>query len=207
MGAVSVAVFVHIIHRQVFPPFHDPAGITQTPDFEQFSVQMQDLAAAGPFVEIVYVLGDDMYVEIIFQFCQEFVSGIGMHCEQLSSPLIVKIVYQVGVDSKSLGRSHFIDVMSFPQAIGIPECFDPAFGADTGAGEYDEFLFHNYKFRKINLPRRHKGTKLDKKYSHKSRKARKPTKGAAAINDYIMLLIHLFYFVRTSLGTPKLLLR
>src|SRR5690606_16284501 len=103
---------------------------------------MQDLAAAGPFVEIVYVLGDDVYFEIIFQFCQEFVRGIGMHFEQLSSPLIVKIVDQVRVDSKTLRRSHFIDVMSFPQAIGIPECFDPAFGADTGAGEYDEFLFH-----------------------------------------------------------------
>lgn len=98
---------------------------------------MKDLGRACLFVQIIYVLGNDLYVKIALQFRQNQVSGIGLSRKALFTAFVVKIQYQLRILAPTFGRSYIFDAVAFPQTIGIAKGLNTAFGADTRARQDD----------------------------------------------------------------------
>ena len=104
-------------------------------------MQMQDLAAAGSLVQVVDVLGDDVYAVASLQLGQREMRGIGLHLLQLATAGVVEIEDEPGIGVKAFGRSHIFHTVAFPQAARVAEGFQTAVGADAGSGQ-DHAGFH-----------------------------------------------------------------
>src|ERR1044071_243746 len=112
-----------------------------TPHFEYLAMQVQHFRGACTLVQVVYVLGNDVYVEMLFQFGQQLVGCVWLCFPHIGAAHIVEVEHQLRVAAPGTRRSHILDVISFPKAIAVAEGSQPALSADTCAGQYNEFLF------------------------------------------------------------------
>src|SRR5690606_32918634 len=142
MRTVMMALIIYIFCGQILIPRFDFLGIGQGADLQKFTMKMEYPRTTRAFVQIINVLGDNLNLEIIFQFNQVFMSCIGSYLKELPASLIVKIMDQIGVAYESFRCGYIIHIVTFPQSVGIPECFDPTFCTHPCASEYHEFLFH-----------------------------------------------------------------
>jgi len=51
-------------------------------------MQVQDIGRAGSFVQIIHILGDDLYLEFLLQKYQGMMGCVGLHLGKLLSALI-----------------------------------------------------------------------------------------------------------------------
>ena len=107
-------------------------------------MQVEHLAAPGPFMEIVHILGDEEELPLpgFLQACEGQMGGIGMDGGQSGSALVVKAVNPRGVGGKPLRRGDIFEPLPLPQAIGIPESGETGFGGNAGPGKDDEGVAH-----------------------------------------------------------------
>jgi hypothetical protein len=124
-----------------------------TSHLEDLAVKVEDASAAGTFVEIVNILGDDVDVEVLLQPGETEVGGVGLGFGDVAAPHIIKVENQRRIPSPGAGGSDFGDFKAFPEAVGITKGLQATFGADAGAGEDDDlFLFgcrlHGKQFNK-----------------------------------------------------------
>src|SRR5690606_33126124 len=91
-----------------------------------------------------YVLGNDVNLEIFFEFGENSMPGIGFDFAQLAAALVVEIENQLWVGIPALRRGDGHDVVAFPQTVLVTEGFNPRFGRNAGAGQDNEF-FHFLK--------------------------------------------------------------
>src|SRR5262249_46998812 len=110
----------------------------------QVTVQFQDMGAAGRPVQTVHILGDEGEAvtrpgcaagpgrlrasgEAPFKTSQGIVSRVGTDGAQVGTSGIVEAPDESGVAAECLGRGHFLDGMSLPEAAGAAEGGDAAF--------------------------------------------------------------------------------
>src|SRR3970040_2759878 len=93
------------------------------------------------------VLGIYFYIKRLLQLGKYSVPGIRLHFQRALPSLIVKIENQGRILLPSLRRCDFIDIVSFPKPVGIPERRNAAFSADSRSGKYHN-PFHAIKLGK-----------------------------------------------------------
>ena len=93
------------------------------------AVQLDDVAATGPLVQAIYILGDQSKLrQPLFEFSQSQVAGIGFCLgDQLPAPF-VPLPHQAWIALKGRGRGQLLGVVLGPQAgLGFPKGGDAAF--------------------------------------------------------------------------------
>lgn len=103
-------------------------------------MQVYHVRTAGTLVQIIYVLGDDRYIEIPLQVGNAQMPGIRHHIEQLLATFVIEINDQFRITCISLGSCHLLHRIFVPQSTRITECADTALGAHTGTRQYDQVL-------------------------------------------------------------------
>ena len=96
--------------------FVNQERIDGTSGFHQFSMQMQNLAASGTFVQIVNILSHHIHIKPLFQFGNSVVSGVGFHFKKLFAALVVETKYQCRIAFPCFGRGYLGNVILFPQS-------------------------------------------------------------------------------------------
>ena len=75
---------------------------------------MNHIGGTRPFVEVIYVLGNDRYLVFFFQFHQGPVPGVGLNAQRLFPALVIKILHQCRVTLPGFGGGYVFDAMVFP---------------------------------------------------------------------------------------------
>lgn len=115
--------------------------------FEQFSVQVQYLCAPCPFVQVVYILGNYLYLENRFQRNQGLMAGVGFGLKQLPPPLVVEFEHPRWLARKPLWGSYFHYVVAFPEPVCIPKSLQAAVGTYAGPAQHYQFPFQLVTFK------------------------------------------------------------
>lgn len=102
----------------------------------EFAMKMKDVGATGAFVKVVDILGDYTDIEILFQIYKREVSDVGLYLGKLGASVVVEIMNESRVALKTVGRTNVHDIVIFPKAVGVAECRDATFCANTGSGRY-----------------------------------------------------------------------
>ena len=105
--------------------------------FHQFAVKVDDVRAAGAFVEVIHVLRDNADVKIALQRRQSAVAVVGFGAEEFAAAGVVEVEDKLRIASEALGRGDIFDAIILPQPVGVAEGGDAALGAHAGAGEDD----------------------------------------------------------------------
>ena len=129
-------------------PLVHQMGMAGTAYPGQLAMQVNDVSGPGPFMEVIYVLGNDRYPVGLFQPGQRPMGGVGLNVFQLPATLVIEVQYQLRVAGKSLGGSDVFNGVTFPQTAGIAKSGQAAFRADTRAGQYNNMFFH----RQLTVP-------------------------------------------------------
>ena len=108
-------------------------------------MQVQHAAAAGAFVQVVDVLGDDADAVVFFQIRQCLMRGVRHGGGGGAAALVVKTDDGLRVAREGFGGADVFDAVSFPQAVAVAEGLQAALRADARAGEYGE-CFHVFSF-------------------------------------------------------------
>ncbi len=103
-------------------------------DLHQLAVEMENVGAAGAFVEIVDVLGYDHHFETFFEFNQGAVAVVGAAGEELCAALAVEFMDQCRVAGEAFGAADVHDGIVFPETAGVAECGYAAFGTHACTG-------------------------------------------------------------------------
>jgi len=105
--------------------------------FHQFAVKVDDVRAAGAFVEVIHVLRDNANVKVALQGRQSAVAVVGLGAKQFASAGVVEVEDKLRIAGEALGRGDIFDAIILPQPVGVAEGGDAALGAHAGAGEDD----------------------------------------------------------------------
>ena len=105
------------------------AGIAGRAGLADFAVQVKHLRAAGPLVQVVNVLGDDVNVEQLFETGQREVTFVGTGLDDLPTALVVKFQDELRMGGEAFWRCDFLNTMAFPETAGAAKCRDPGFSA------------------------------------------------------------------------------
>ena len=122
-------------------PRQDFAFINRASELVQFTVQVQDFAAARAFVQVVYVLSDDLYVVSAFQIGQREMGGVRFSCRSGTAAGVVEVDDGLRAAGERFGRADILHAVAFPQTAAVAEGLQAAFRADARTGEDDAF-FH-----------------------------------------------------------------
>ncbi len=109
---------------------------------------MKHATAAGPFVQVVDILGDDPHLEHLLQPCKGIMPRIGLRSEEFAPTGIVKPDHPLPMPFQRLGRTHILYSIIRPQTVRIAECGDAAFGTDTGTGKNHQSTSYSEPCRK-----------------------------------------------------------
>ena len=82
--------------------------------FQQFAVQMDDVAAAGSFMQVVHVLGNDGDGVVRLQAGYEPVCQTGGGLEQLAPQAVVEVNDEFGVSHVALDAGYLFYGVFFP---------------------------------------------------------------------------------------------
>lgn len=66
-------------------------------DLCQLAMQMNHAFAPGTLVQIIDILRNDRYIEVLFQLCKPDVSGIRLYIQQLLATLVIKLITNSGL--------------------------------------------------------------------------------------------------------------
>ena len=116
-------------------------------DLGKLTMEMENPCGSCLFVEIVDILGDDLYIEIILKVRDGNVGGIRPCIFQLLSPLIVEVKDALGAYSGSCKNSYFL-LFLLLIVLFVEVFLHPVFEEwiddcrDVVAVEGDYFLFH-----------------------------------------------------------------
>src|SRR6185437_14423838 len=102
---------------------------------------MNNIFGTGPFMQVVNVLSNDDHIIFSLKFFECIMGCVGFCFAYIFPPLIVKFQDQFPVPGPALWRGNFVNIISFPQSVRIPESRNATFSADTCPGEDDNFLF------------------------------------------------------------------
>lgn len=102
----------------------DTCLVAHRPHFHEFAVEMEYLRAAGTFVEIVDILGDDIYVIPLFKFDKCRVGSVRVAFHEPFSTFVVKLVDEGRVACESVGAAYVHHRVVFPKAVSIAESRD-----------------------------------------------------------------------------------
>ena len=84
-------------------------------------MQVKHPSATSAFVQVVDVLGDHVYIELLLQSSDRMVGGIRSRSKDLCPALVVEVEYQRGVTGERFGCGHVLDPVLFPKPIAIAE--------------------------------------------------------------------------------------
>lgn len=93
---------------------NDQIGIARRAQAGQFAVQVGHFRRAGTLVQVVYVLRQDLDLEIPFQPRDGLVPGIGLRGEHLAAAHVVKPDDRGTVMRQRLGRADILDPVGSP---------------------------------------------------------------------------------------------
>ena len=105
-------------------------------------MQVQHAGGTGTLVQVVHVLGNHIHVIGRFQARNGLVGRVGFGVFQLCAALVVKIQHQGAVAVPALDGGHIVHVVLLPQATGVPEGGESAFGRYSGPGKDYNVFFH-----------------------------------------------------------------
>ena len=118
------------------------------------SVQMGNLAAACPFVQVVYVLGNHLYFVFPLQRCQGEMCRIRLFLQQFPTALVIEIYHYRTVAYQSFRCADILDPVIGPKPVRVPESGDTAVGAHSGSCKNNDFLHSTICFLSISLGRK-----------------------------------------------------
>lgn len=93
-------------------------------------------------MEIVDILSDYIYFEVLFKIHDSPMAGIRLSLYEVVAAFVVKFMYQRRITQISVVAGHFHHRVVFPQASGIAESGYSAFRAHAGSGGEYEFFLH-----------------------------------------------------------------
>ena len=107
--------------------------------FEKFAVHVKHTGRAGELVEIVDVLGaEEEPVESVLECGDGLVGRIGLGVGGVAAAHGVEVPDELGIAAPGGGRGDIFEAVVAPEAIGVAEGGDAAFGGDASAGEQEE---------------------------------------------------------------------
>src|SRR5688572_26890720 len=107
-------------------------------------MQVQNFFAACPLVQIIHILGNDIYIELALQLSDKLVGRIWLCGHDLAPALIIKVKHQFTVPFPGIKSCYVLNPVFFPQASGIPESFNAAFSADSSTRKNNQSLFWHF---------------------------------------------------------------
>src|SRR5450755_3357573 len=115
---------------------------------------MQYPGRACPLMKVIDILGNDLYIEVLFQIGESFMRCIWAGVPHIPATHIIELQHQFRIFSPAAWRSYLIYIVSFPESVTIPESFQSAFRTDTGTRQHDQFFLHTKSLCEYN----HKGS-------------------------------------------------
>jgi hypothetical protein len=107
-------------------------------------VHVDEVAAAGPLVQVVDVLGDQQHLPRMFglQPREREVRRVraGLRADQVAATLIVEAVHQCGVGGVTFRAGNILHPVLLPDPVGRPEGADAGLRRDARAGEDDDAI-------------------------------------------------------------------
>ena len=110
----------------------------------QLAMQVDDIRAAGPLVQVVNILRHNRHGMLLFQLCHKLVPLARLHVEQLLPPRVVELRHEPGIACPALGRRNILHIILFPKTSIIAECTDAAFGTHSRSSQDNDS--HNWPF-------------------------------------------------------------
>ena len=92
-------------------------------------------------MEVVNILGDDIYTEMLLEFSYCEMGSVGLSSEYLFAPLIVEVDYKRTVEEDGFVSADIFDTIFVPISVRIAEGRETAVSTDAGTGEYYK-VFH-----------------------------------------------------------------
>ena len=104
---------------------------------------MAHLGAAGPFVQIVDILGDQEHIagELTLQPGQRQVGGVGLYPGQPGAATVVETVDQRRIAPEGFGGCQVHGVVLLPQAIRVAKGGHSGLRRDAGTGQHHQALY------------------------------------------------------------------
>jgi len=84
-------------------------------------MQMQHVFTFGAFVQIINVLGDNLHIELFFQFFQAQMRGIRLFAQHLLAPHVVKFDNLFAVIVQRIRRANLFNAVIRPKPIARPK--------------------------------------------------------------------------------------
>ena len=108
--------------------------------FRQLSVKVDHFPAAGPFMEVIDILGDHRHVMDALQLRHNPVCLVWTDRQKLPSSLVVESKNLLRILVKRGCRAELQGVDLPPQPVRIPEGAQPTVGADSSPSKEDDML-------------------------------------------------------------------
>ncbi len=138
LTAASGAV---VVGREIAAPIHESVA-PLAEDLIKFAMHVNEIAAAGPLVQVVDVLGhdDDFARPFALELGQGKVGGVGGDARvgQSAAPGVVELVNQVGVADEGFRRGDVLEADARPDPVGAAKGVEPGLLRNAGAGEDDD---------------------------------------------------------------------
>ncbi|MCE3260372.1 MAG: hypothetical protein K0S12_2013, partial [Bacteroidetes bacterium] len=96
--------------------FHrvDKRVISCAPGFHDLAVEMKDLFASGAFMEVIYVLRNNVNVKILLKVGDEFVSGVWFCFHHLLPSLVVEFEHEGSIIRPRVEGGHIFNAVLLP---------------------------------------------------------------------------------------------
>ena len=101
----------------------------------QFAVQVNDVAAAGTFMQVIYILCHNRHGMFLFKLCHKLVPKARLRAKQFLTAHIIELRNEFRVASPAFRRRHILYVVLVPQS---------AFSAHTRSSQH--YYSHNCPF-------------------------------------------------------------
>jgi len=103
-------------------------------------MQMNDTAAASPFMQVVHVLCDDGQVMLLLQSCKHLLRMVGLHLQEIFPTGIVEVENGLRVFLKTYHTCQFPGIKFLSHPVVVTECRYSTFLADSRSSEHHDIL-------------------------------------------------------------------
>lgn len=101
-------------------------------------MQVQDTGAPGSLVQVIDVLRDHLYFEVVLEGCDGAMCRVGLGGQYLGPAQVIETQHFDRIMRPSLRRRHLFYPVLLPQAVTVTEGAQTALGADPGTGENND---------------------------------------------------------------------
>src|SRR5437660_11667095 len=81
------------------------------------TVQVQHMGGARTLVQVIYILSNNVHVEVLLQFCKNVMSRVGLCIGHILSTIIIETKYQFLVLFPCTRGGDILYIISFPKPI------------------------------------------------------------------------------------------